>query len=252
MPAHLGQFLTGPEEFVALGELADDLIRRMPRRRLFDVMSLLILPARTPGNRVPQRLDHYDGLTSVGPTVWQWELPPDSVDSVTGEPEMSRTIVQTERIRWVTGKPFDAVLSGIYQGIGRPDIATLFGKLATMTSFDEFAQLVNDAVGPSNLMQFLRLDENRALAINPAMHEYRLVRIIAGNPLTMSQMTDSTPDAGSYAPVTILVWERDGQVHVAYDSVVSSLSEVGSDAALEVARMLDAEVIELLSAATST
>src|SRR5271165_1600706 len=29
-------------------------------------MSLLILPARTPGNRVAQRLDHYDGLTSCG------------------------------------------------------------------------------------------------------------------------------------------------------------------------------------------
>jgi uncharacterized protein (DUF302 family) len=165
---------------------------------------------------------------------------------------MSRTIVQTERIHWVTGKPFDSVLSGIYQGIGRPDITTLFGKLATTTSFDEFSQLVNDAVGPSKLMQFLRLDENRALAINPAMHEYRLVRIIAGNPLTMSQMTDSTPDAGSYAPVTILVWEQAGQVHVAYDSVVSSLSDVGSDAALEVARTLDAEVIELLTAATAS
>jgi hypothetical protein len=29
-------------------------------------------------------------------------------------------------------------------------------------------------------MQFLRLDEDRVLAINPAMHEYRLVRVIAG------------------------------------------------------------------------
>ena len=28
-------------------------------------MSLLILPARKPGNRVPQRLDHYNGLTSL-------------------------------------------------------------------------------------------------------------------------------------------------------------------------------------------
>jgi hypothetical protein len=26
---------------------------------------LLILPARTPGNKVAQRLDHYDGLTSA-------------------------------------------------------------------------------------------------------------------------------------------------------------------------------------------
>jgi hypothetical protein len=38
---------------------------------------------------------------------------------------------------------------------------------------------------------------------------------------------------------------------VAYDSVVSSLSDVGSDVALDVARTLDAEVIELLTAATA-
>src|SRR6478735_6863580 len=34
-------------------------------------MSLLILPARKPGNRVLQRLDHYNGLTSVGPGAFQ-------------------------------------------------------------------------------------------------------------------------------------------------------------------------------------
>jgi hypothetical protein len=52
----------------------------------------------------------------------------------------------------------------------------------------------------------------------------------------MSQMTDTTPDAGS---------------HVAYDSVVSSIWEVGSDAALNVARTLDAEAIELLANAAT-
>jgi len=34
-------------------------------------MSLLILPARTPGNKVAQRLDHYDGLTSADDTHHQ-------------------------------------------------------------------------------------------------------------------------------------------------------------------------------------
>ena len=35
-----------------------------------------------------------------------------------------------------------------------------------------------------------------------------MLRIIAGNPVTMSKMTATVPDAGSYAPVTILVVER--------------------------------------------
>jgi hypothetical protein len=33
----------------------------------------------------------------------------------------------------------------------------VLGKLATATSFDEVSQWVNDAVGPSNLMQFHRI-----------------------------------------------------------------------------------------------
>jgi hypothetical protein len=33
----------------------------------------------------------------------------------------------------------------------------------------------------------------------------------------MKQMTELVPDAAAYAPVTILVDERDGEVHVSYD-----------------------------------
>ena len=52
MPAHLVEFLAGPEEFVALGELADDL-SGVCRRRLFDAMSLLILPCPNNGKQSP-------------------------------------------------------------------------------------------------------------------------------------------------------------------------------------------------------
>jgi hypothetical protein len=38
----------------------------------------------------------------------------------------------------------------------------------------------------------------------------RLVRLIAGNPVTMGQMTRHLPAAGSYAPVTILIQELPG------------------------------------------
>jgi len=34
---------------------------------LFELMSLLILPAWKPGNRVAQQLDHYEGRTSGSP-----------------------------------------------------------------------------------------------------------------------------------------------------------------------------------------
>jgi len=40
------------------------------------------------------------------------------------------------------------------------------------------------------------------------------MRLLIGNPLIMKQMTELVPDAAAYAPVTILIDEREGKVHV--------------------------------------
>ena len=77
-------------------------------------------------------------------------------------------------------------------------------------------------------MRFWQLGLDNALALDPEAPDWtgrRLVRLIAGNPVTMGQMTRHVADAGSYAPVTILIEETpDGGTRVAYDSVVSALS----------------------------
>jgi hypothetical protein len=64
----------------------------------------------------------------------------------------------------------------------------------------------------------------------------------------MKQMVEHVPDAGSYAPVTILIDERAG-LHLSYDRMASFLASYGSAEALKVARKLDAKVEGLLSAA---
>ena len=103
-------------------------------------------------------------------------------------------------------------------------------------------------------MRFLQLDLDHALSIDPEAQDWtgrRLVRLIAGNPVTMGQMTRHVPDAGSYAPVTILIEEtRGGGARVAYDSVASAIAPYRDAAASEVARRLDAEVLGLLREAT--
>jgi uncharacterized protein (DUF302 family) len=105
-------------------------------------------------------------------------------------------------------------------------------------------------VGGADLMQFLRLDLGAVLRKDPAAKAYKIVRIIAGNPLIMKQMTESVPDAGSYAPVTILVYEREDGVHVSYDTMASHLAVYGNEKALKVARDLDAKVVGLMKQAT--
>jgi hypothetical protein len=62
-------------------------------------------------------------------------------------------------------------------------------------------------------------------------------------------MAKHVPDAGSYAPVTVLVDERADGVHLSYDRMVSFLAPYNNSEALKVARDLDEKVEALLSAA---
>jgi hypothetical protein len=141
-------------------------------------------------------------------------------------------------------------MNSLYGGISRPDIEDLFRELHATTSYEQFTSLVRQAQGTAGLMRFLELDDAVALAHDPqaqASAGRSLVRLIAGNPVTLGQMARHVPDAGSYAPVTILIQEMpDGGTRVAYDSVASAIAPYNSPAATQVAEHLDAEVLNLL------
>jgi uncharacterized protein (DUF302 family) len=162
--------------------------------------------------------------------------------------------VVVRRHVFASERPFPAVLDGIFGGISQPDIGQLFGQLAASTSYEQFSSLVQQAQGSAGLMLFLQLDLDQALTLDPqARHQAgrRLVRLIAGNPVTMGQMTRHVPDAGSYAPVTILIQQTpDGGTRVAYDSAASEIAPYHDPAASEVAERLDAEVLGLLRQVT--
>ncbi|MGC2299194.1 MAG: hypothetical protein WA476_10355 [Acidobacteriaceae bacterium] len=64
-------------------------------------------------------------------------------------------------------------------------------------------------------------------------------------------MAEHVPDAGSYAPVTILVDERGDGVHISYDRMASYLAPYENAAALAVAKDLDAKVEDLLRKAAA-
>jgi uncharacterized protein (DUF302 family) len=72
------------------------------------------------------------------------------------------------------------------------------------------------------------------------------VRLVIGNPLIMKEMARRVPDAGSYAPVTILVDERHDGVHLSYDRMASLLAPYGNPDALAVARELDSKIEKLI------
>src|SRR6201984_828859 len=136
-------------------------------------------------------------------------------------------------------RPFAAVLDGIFGGISQPDIGALLSKLAASTSYDQASSLVQQAQGSIGLMRFLQLDLDSILTLDPQAQDWtgrRMVRLIAGNPVTMGKMTRHVADAGSYAPVTILIQEMpDGGTKVAYDTVASAIAPYHDPAASQVA-----------------
>jgi hypothetical protein len=78
---------------------------------------------------------------------------------------------------------------------------------------------------------------------------WRSLRLVVGNPIIMSSMVEHVPDAGSYAPVTILIDERADGVHLSYDRMASFLAPYGNPIALKIAQDLDSKVEALLTAA---
>jgi uncharacterized protein (DUF302 family) len=165
---------------------------------------------------------------------------------------MTTRKITVERVTFVSNRSFEEVLSLLDKGIGRPNFGELSRRMNDAPTFEEYVSIIRGAVGSADLMEFMRLDLGSALRKDPAVAAYKIVRILAGNPLIMKQMAEHVPDAGSYAPVTILVYEREDGVLVSYDLMASYLAGLGNEEALQVAGELDAKVLRLLRDATSS
>jgi uncharacterized protein (DUF302 family) len=133
--------------------------------------------------------------------------------------------------------------------IGHPDMRAFWKDIARIDSWHEVESAIHAVLGPTGFMEFTRFNHGQFLKKAGDDSAPQIVRIVLGNPLIMKRMAEHVPDAGSYAPVTILVGERPDGVHISYDRMASYLSPYGDSAALAVARELDAKVEALIAAA---
>jgi uncharacterized protein (DUF302 family) len=100
-------------------------------------------------------------------------------------------------------------------------------------------------------MLFAEFDHGAIVRKGTGRDTPRMIRFVIGNPLIMRQMVQHVPDAGSYAPVTVLIDERPDGVHLSYDRMASFLAPYQNAAALNVARELDAKLEALLNSAAA-
>ena len=154
--------------------------------------------------------------------------------------------IKIERFSLISSKPFDQVLAAVNAGIGHPDMADFGRSTHEARSFAELKSAVEKGLSKAGLMLFMQLDQGAVVRKETDGETPKITRLLIGNPLIMKEMAKHVPDAGSYAPVTVLVDERSDGVHLSYDRMASFLAPYGNREALQVAEDLDNKVETLL------
>lgn len=161
--------------------------------------------------------------------------------------------IAVERRVVISSRKFEDVIASIDAAVGHPDMPAFWKEIAAASTYPEIEAVIQRAVGPSGLMEFTRFDHGqflkKAQSLAAPVATPRIVRFVIGNPLIMMAMAKQVHDAGSYAPITLLVDERDKGVNISYDTMASFLGSYGEPVALRVARELDAKVEALMTSA---
>ncbi|QJP17326.1 DUF302 domain-containing protein [Starkeya sp. ORNL1] len=164
---------------------------------------------------------------------------------------MTITKVDVERFSLTSSKPFDAIVAALKSAVGQPDMVEFFKETRATKSFADFKRFVQSGLGRTDLMLFAEFDLGDVLRRETGSKTPKIIRLVVGNPLIMKEMVKHVPDAGSYAPVTVLIDERPDGVHVSYDKMESYLLQYGNPEALAVARALDTKIMNLLRESAS-
>jgi uncharacterized protein (DUF302 family) len=157
--------------------------------------------------------------------------------------------INVERVTVISRKSFQEVLSKFHADVGHPNIEEFWKDVAGAKTNSEMETVVQSALGPSGFMEFARFDHGGVVHKGKSGDYAKVFRLVIGNPLIMREMVKHLPDAGSYAPVTILIDERPDGVHISYDRMASFLEPYKDAEALKVAKDLDAKVEALLASA---
>jgi len=156
--------------------------------------------------------------------------------------------IEVERFTLRSSKPFDEVVAALNSAVGHPDMAEFWKSTHSAQSDAELQNTIEKGLGRTGLMLFVEFDHGAIVRKGTGRATPRMIRFVIGNPLIMREMAKHVPDAGSYAPITVLVDERADGIHLSYDRMASLLAPYNNPEALKVARDLDEKIEALLSA----
>ena len=159
--------------------------------------------------------------------------------------------IEVERFTLTSSKSFDEVVAALNSAVGHPDMAEFWKSTHRARSDAELQNTIEKGLGRTGLMLFVEVDHGAVVRKGTGRDTPRMIRFVIGNPLIMREMVKHVPDAGSYAPVTILIDERPEGVHLSYDRMASFLAPYQNAAALNVARELDTKLEALFASAAA-
>ena len=100
--------------------------------------------------------------------------------------------------------------------------------------------------GPSGFMLFGTSDHGALLRL--AGQKRKAIQYVVGNPLFALQMTQHDIRASLYAPLRVLLYEKEGKTCVEYDRPSSLFGQFGDDRIAPTAAMLDRKLEALVAA----
>ena len=162
---------------------------------------------------------------------------------------MTTKQITVRRFSVISSQPFVDVVANLEAAVGHPDMGAFRNEVASAKTYADLEKVVERATGTSAFMEFARYDLGEIARKRNGEQAPKSARFVVGNPVTMEKMVRHVPDAGSYAPVTILVDERPDGVHLSYDKMASFLATYGNAEALNVAQDLDSKIEAIITAA---
>jgi uncharacterized protein (DUF302 family) len=164
---------------------------------------------------------------------------------------MTTKQASVQRFCVTSSKSFEEVVAGLEAAVDHPNMHGFLRDVASAKTYADLEKVIHKAIGVSGFMEFIRFNLGGIVRKERGEEAPQSLRLLIGNPLIMKQMIEHAPDAGSYAPVTILIDERADGVHLSYDKMASLLAPYGSAEAMKIAQDLDSKVETLLTAAAS-
>jgi|SRR5579863_2991942 len=162
---------------------------------------------------------------------------------------MALTQISVQRFSVTSARSFESVVAAIDAVLSHPDPSRFSMEIAAAVTWASTETVIGRMLGISGFMEFIRFDLGAILRKESGQAGPKNLRLVIGNPLVMKEMAKHVPEAGSYAPVSVLIDERPDGVHLSYDTMASLLAPYGNAEALDVARALDSQIERLLTEA---